>query len=363
MSNLFAAVDALGRQRFVGEVERGQSCACFCPECASPLVAKQGDENVWHFAHVAGQERPECSAGAANMMRRIAIDYLQSLTSISLPTYREQVLDVSGAGVRRSHASWPAGIAGALAWTGALGQKDAVATFQLDNGNSVRLLVAIGEHPPEMCAPPSPGDSTVVLWAAIPAPDKLTTRTLALQHLQANARFVWLHQADVHGLVASERAKLQRFVREDETRLQQQREQQLQAAGRRWMEKTNTASASRTAAGLEAAHASLTTAPQNDPSVVDYAWAPDRKPHTAFTYHKLRDDTAWIIYTRVDGQPAVVPWPSFDGWDEALPPSVGVADSDAGHYRAESLYGVLMFFRERTVATKTSSNPEDFLSA
>jgi Competence protein CoiA-like family len=117
MSNLFAALDAGGQQRFISEVERGVACACFCPECTSPLIAKHGDEKVWHFAHAAGQERPECSAGAANMMRRIAIEYLGSLASISLPTYKELVREGSTpwectALTQAGQQAWSAGCAG-----------------------------------------------------------------------------------------------------------------------------------------------------------------------------------------------------------------------------------------------------------
>ena len=42
MSQLFAALDAQGQIRFVGDVARGAACGCFCPVCASPLIAKLG---------------------------------------------------------------------------------------------------------------------------------------------------------------------------------------------------------------------------------------------------------------------------------------------------------------------------------
>jgi hypothetical protein len=251
---------------------------------------------------------------------------------------------------------------GGLCWTGLLGHQDAVATFQLDNGNNVGLQLAMGEAPPGVATPAVPGESAIVFWSPIPPPGHLSSRALALRHLQAHGQFVWLHQADVHGLVASERAKLKRFVNEDADRVQLQREQQIRAAGRRWMEKTNAATASRTAAWIEATDAPPNMAPLMA-LVTEYDWAPERKPHAAFTYSKLRDDSAWVTYAMTTGETAVVPWPSFDGWDEALPPSVGVPDTEAGLYRAETLYGVIMFFRERSVATKTSSNPDDFLPA
>lgn len=35
----------------VGSVERGSACRCVCPSCRTPLIARQGIQNAWHFAH------------------------------------------------------------------------------------------------------------------------------------------------------------------------------------------------------------------------------------------------------------------------------------------------------------------------
>ncbi|MFC6673246.1 hypothetical protein [Marinobacterium aestuariivivens] len=35
----------------VHDVERGRKCKCICPSCDTPLTARQGDVNEWHFAH------------------------------------------------------------------------------------------------------------------------------------------------------------------------------------------------------------------------------------------------------------------------------------------------------------------------
>ena len=93
MSQLFAALDAQGEIRFVGDVPRGAACGCFCPACASPLVAKLGEVNEWHFAHVAGQERPDCIVGAVNLLRRLGVEYLNQLADLALPIYTEQIFE------------------------------------------------------------------------------------------------------------------------------------------------------------------------------------------------------------------------------------------------------------------------------
>lgn len=36
----------------VRSVQRGQKCACTCPSCRTPLIARQGTEKAWHFAHL-----------------------------------------------------------------------------------------------------------------------------------------------------------------------------------------------------------------------------------------------------------------------------------------------------------------------
>ncbi len=43
----------LDTQKYVDvhDVKRGLKCNCICPSCKTPLSAKQGDENAWHFAH------------------------------------------------------------------------------------------------------------------------------------------------------------------------------------------------------------------------------------------------------------------------------------------------------------------------
>lgn len=50
------AVDQDGNPASIEDVKRGLACACTCPECDAPLVAKKGERRlkVWHFAHYAG---------------------------------------------------------------------------------------------------------------------------------------------------------------------------------------------------------------------------------------------------------------------------------------------------------------------
>lgn len=78
------AVDAHGNWREVDEVQRGLACGCMCPACRGPVVAKQGEERIHHFAH---HDRREC---------RLALESsLFGMLMTLLPTVR---LALPGAG-------------------------------------------------------------------------------------------------------------------------------------------------------------------------------------------------------------------------------------------------------------------------
>lgn len=40
-----------GHLYHVDEVPRGLDCGCYCPSCGGHLVARQGAQKQWHFAH------------------------------------------------------------------------------------------------------------------------------------------------------------------------------------------------------------------------------------------------------------------------------------------------------------------------
>ncbi|MBL8484120.1 MAG: hypothetical protein JNJ60_18125 [Rhodocyclaceae bacterium] len=53
----------------VADVERGQACGCTCPACNAPLIARQGDVRVWHFAHALPSD---CPGGAETALHLAA---------------------------------------------------------------------------------------------------------------------------------------------------------------------------------------------------------------------------------------------------------------------------------------------------
>lgn len=66
----------------VTEVERGLACGCTCPSCHLPLIAKQGDVRVWHFAHTPGTD---CEHGAESALHHAAKAVLERAGGLQIP--------------------------------------------------------------------------------------------------------------------------------------------------------------------------------------------------------------------------------------------------------------------------------------
>ncbi|MDF3982182.1 competence protein CoiA family protein [Luteibacter sp. PPL554] len=78
--SLFVAIDA---------VPPGMQCGCVCPSCHARLVARQGQQRTWHFAHEprADQQAIDdmCEFSWAVSVRLMARQVLGSLQTIRLP--------------------------------------------------------------------------------------------------------------------------------------------------------------------------------------------------------------------------------------------------------------------------------------
>jgi hypothetical protein len=92
-----------------------------------------------------------------------------------------------------------------------------------------------------------------------------------------------------------------------------------------------------------------------------FVWAPSPKPQTSFIFYRMKDGAAWVIYTLLDGGSAIAAWPkSEEGWDEALPASIGTADLELGVYRAKDLGAAVAYLAPRSVAVRASTDPSEF---
>ncbi|SIQ24950.1 competence protein CoiA family protein [Marinobacterium stanieri] len=77
----------------VHEVARGLQCGCICPSCDTPLQARQGEKNAWHFAHAtrgtSDQTDQECEYSFYVSVTQMAKQLFAELAKIkiSLPKY------------------------------------------------------------------------------------------------------------------------------------------------------------------------------------------------------------------------------------------------------------------------------------
>lgn len=65
-----------GRLLTAEDVPSGLACACTCPGCGTPLVAKKGDHKRWHFSHYRVQPSVNCVESAIHMAaKQVLLDH------------------------------------------------------------------------------------------------------------------------------------------------------------------------------------------------------------------------------------------------------------------------------------------------
>ncbi|OAN16485.1 hypothetical protein A3K86_10705 [Photobacterium jeanii] len=86
----------------VADVQRGMGCNCICPSCKTPLIARHGDVNQWHFAHasrsVYSKTKKDCDFSFYVSVRLMARQIFQEEMTIQLPQYKGIVSDYSSSG-------------------------------------------------------------------------------------------------------------------------------------------------------------------------------------------------------------------------------------------------------------------------
>ncbi|MDF9399101.1 hypothetical protein [Vibrio sp. 1180_3] len=70
----------------IRQVERGAACRCVCLSCKTPVSARQGDTNQWHFGHRTDETsiESECDYSPVTAMALILRQQLSLLTSIQV---------------------------------------------------------------------------------------------------------------------------------------------------------------------------------------------------------------------------------------------------------------------------------------
>jgi len=194
---------------------------------------------------------------------------------------------------------------------------------------------------------------------------QLRHRDQALRFIEANSNLRWVQMPDLHGQIQKAQEELHDLVRQDEEELQRLQLEHQREAGRRWagiharlhhrqdVRPSQQATLSRKAGEHDRAAEPIKTHP----------WAPEYKPNTQFKFFRLRDGSAWVLYNLINGGHGIAPWGTpdeVDGWDEALPPSVGTVDANAGIYRTGEAMSAILFFNQQVAVLRTSRDPSEF---
>lgn len=216
LNRLFAGLGSDDNIRFIGEVERGAACDCFCPECGAPLLAKQGNEKVWHFAHEGGRERPECEAGSVNLLRRLAMQHLRTQETIELPHCKDRVNMRSPFRALWRDVVWSVRIVGAVEWVTCLTKYGPVGLARLDQGGELEIFVEISDRLSQHFPPGQDAKASVVFWSTLPVMSDRRKRSHAEQHLRRRGQFIWRHQPANASLVREAQQQLTVHAKKDE---------------------------------------------------------------------------------------------------------------------------------------------------
>ena len=79
------AVDKNGTVVTIENADNGKGCNCYCIECDSPLIAKQGDDRAKHFAHDFSNGKVMCKWSGETELHLRVKDYLEKSPSLLIP--------------------------------------------------------------------------------------------------------------------------------------------------------------------------------------------------------------------------------------------------------------------------------------
>lgn len=345
--SLFAAVDAHGITRYIGDVQRGAACGCFCPECKSPVVAKHGEDHVWHFAHEASQERPQCLPGSVNLLRSLAIDRLMAFDTLAMPVCKKVLSSMTYSADIFEVAEWnvPNGYLTQRFENAAFNQPVAIFGIGGFPACTIGLWVQIGDLAIEADHSLT---AELVFFAPAPAKGEITTHASAVSFLQQNARWHWQRMPDVFGELERAAQTLKERITAHEAALAAkfQRVKDLQQANMahrgtpprgsvRWVSLDSLNDPTQRTGEL--------------PAPVRPSWSALQKQDTSlFAFKLVADNESWIVINSADHDGYyIVPGAGLvDGWDEALPRSIGTADIEKGAYKGDGpINNAILFVR------------------
>jgi hypothetical protein len=72
------------------------------------------------------------------------------------------------------------------------------------------------------------------------------------------------------------------------------------------------------------------------------------KPLGSVAYFRLRDKSYWVRVQDRSNVHMIMPWPSFDGWDEALPITVGTPSQERGGYQVKDIVAAFDYLKNKS---------------
>ncbi len=358
--SIFAGIDADGAVRLVGDVPQGAACGCRCAACGSPLVAKKGDVKVWHFAHEASQERPDCYAGAVNLLRTLVIDQLRERLARPLPTYRAEVRLPLPYPTHHQRVEWEPGTATSVEWPTLITQDGPVALLTLATGTRVFVFVTIdGEGDPQTV---ERRDGALQLDVPLPLEaTQLRDLAQAKRYIDAAGQWIWLALPDADDIKAKTLQAMKATVRAQQQAAEDQMRAQREAGAQRMeaLRQQHQAQARATPRPQQAAPVAAPASP-----IDESPWAAWRKPSSSIIFYQLKDGSRWAMLGHTDGRSVLMPWPpAEDGWDEALPPRVGAPDLELGGLVLHDSTEAMIYLSRNSQATRNSSNWGELVAA
>lgn len=349
---LYAAIDPSNRICFVGDVPRGAACGCLCPICRSPMVSKQGDINVWHFAHEANQERPECSVGRDNLLRRLAIEMIAEAGHLKLPAC---AFTVNGGAMAPSvveHASWEnptvsVHVDDCLVQPGA---RVAQLMLRSDQGEfPVDLYVELKESAHTLRESTN-GRGELVFHCAPPGEGDLTTLQSAKDYLAMHGYLAWHSVTDTSGEIEKAKQRVKLRVRE--------------AQEARWAVQAKADEERRQRAAEELTHQpgrkqdpAQARAPIELPN-----WMQWKKSNTAYFAFKTAENEFWVLLQAAHAELVyIVPAPArWEGWDETFPPSLAKPDETRHCYVSTHPINQIAqwFYQGRNKGSRIEGDPQ-----
>ena len=360
--SIFAGIDSDGVRRFVGDMPQGAACRCFCAACGSPLVAKKGDVYAWHFAHEANQERPDCYAGAVNLLRTLVIEQLYERLQRPLPTYRSEVRLSPPHPAHHEPFEWEPGTATSVLWPTLMTQSAPVVLLTLASGTQVFVFVTIdGEGDPRTV---DPRNATLLLDVPLPLEAaQLKDLAQAKRYIDEAGHWQWLALPDVDAMKAAKLQAMKEVVHARQRAAAEQMRTQREAGAQR-LHALRQQFQARQHAAQQPAQTEPAEPPEAEPLLPESPWAAWRKQPSSIIYYQLKDGSRWLMLAHQDGRHVLAPWPpAEEGWDEALPPRLGLVDLTLGGLVLNDQTETMIYLSSKLQTSRNSSNWHELVEA